>query len=82
MKAPLAVSAGTDDGKGLLLLFSWMRPAKYLTSTYREIDASEIDWPVRMKIEAADGESVTGIIRARSIAIQPRFFPHSWNEPR
>jgi hypothetical protein len=76
MKAPLAVSAGTDDGKGLIAAFQLDEAGEVFDfHTYREIDASEIDWPLRMKIEAADGESVTGIIRAHPSQSNIGFFP-------
>jgi hypothetical protein len=83
MAAPLAVSTGSDDGKGLIAAFQLDEAGKVFDfHCYREINVNEIEWPLRMTIEAADGESVTGVIRERSMVIERRFFPSNWNEPR
>lgn len=83
MVAPLTVCAGSDDGKGLIAAFQLDKEGKVSNfRCLRQIDANEIDWPLRMTIEAADGESVTGVIRDHLIAVERRYFPPNWNSPR
>ncbi|MBN2320894.1 MAG: hypothetical protein JXR49_17575 [Acidobacteria bacterium] len=83
MAAPLTVIVAGDHGEGTIVSFQLDAAGKASGwRLFHQAGINAIEWPLRMTITAADGEIVAGILRETSTAIERRYFPENWSEPR